>query len=167
MHNIHDQRARAYLWTKLRFISLLQELSSAILPAGNLQPSALPCLTSLEANLSFHKCKDLLFQVSAKLKLVRLECVDSLIHNTLEHDNLVSLCFAPMLKNAWNLSLIREINASASATLRDLTVNFRYTALHFARIDKAFAEIPDNQGAQQAVRMPKCDLAHCIACLHN
>lgn len=66
-----------------------------------------------------------LLQVSAKLKLVRLECIDSLIHNTLEHDNLVSLCFAPMLKNAWNLSLIREINASASATLRNLTVNFR------------------------------------------
>lgn len=64
-------------------------------------------------------------QVSAKLKLVRLECVDSLIHNTLEHDNLVSLCFAPMLKNAWNLSLIREVNASASATLRNLIVNFR------------------------------------------
>lgn len=64
-------------------------------------------------------------QVSAKLKLVRLECVESLIHNTLEHDNLVSLCFAPMLKCAWNLSLIREINANAAKTLRDLTVNFR------------------------------------------
>lgn len=67
-------------------------------------------------------------QVSAKLKLVRLELVDPLIHNTLEHDNLVSLCFAPMLKNAWNLSLIREINTSASNTLRNLSVNFRYVS---------------------------------------
>lgn len=64
-------------------------------------------------------------EVSAKLKLVRLECVDSLIHNTLEHDNLTALCFAPMLKKAWTRGLIQEINRSAASTLRNLTVNFR------------------------------------------
>lgn len=94
-------------------------------------------LTAFAANGSHHLvnlnlrdirnrlCFFIFMQVSAKLKLVRLELIDTLIHNTLEHDNLVSLCFAPMLKNAWNLSLIREINASASSTLRNLTVNFR------------------------------------------
>lgn len=65
-------------------------------------------------------------QVLAKLKLVRLECVDSLIHNTLEHGNLTALCFAPMLKDVWSRSLIQEINRNASATLRHLTVNFRW-----------------------------------------
>lgn len=64
-------------------------------------------------------------QVSAKLKLVRVECIDALIHNTLEHDNLASLCFAPMLQKAWSRGLVREINRSAAATLRNLTVHFR------------------------------------------
>lgn len=64
-------------------------------------------------------------QVSAKLKLVRVECIDSLIHNTLEHDNLASLCFAPMLQKAWTRGLIREVNNSAAKTLKRLTVNFR------------------------------------------
>ena len=64
-------------------------------------------------------------QVSAKLKLVRLELVNSLIYNTLQHDNLASLSFAPMLKDAWNTSLVREINSNAAKTLRNLTVNFR------------------------------------------
>lgn len=64
-------------------------------------------------------------EVSAKLKLVRLECVDLLIHNTLEHDNLTALCFAPMLKKVWSRSLIQEINRKTSSSLRNLTVNFR------------------------------------------
>jgi hypothetical protein len=67
----------------------------------------------------------ILVQVSAKLKLVRLECVDLLIHNTLEHDNLTALCFAPMLKKVWSRSLIQEINRKTSSSLRNLTVNFR------------------------------------------
>ena len=65
-------------------------------------------------------------QVSAKLKCVRTECIDELIHNTLAHDNLASLCFAPMMQRAWNQSLIREINRSASKSLRSLAVNFRW-----------------------------------------
>ena len=65
-------------------------------------------------------------QVSAKLKCVRTECIDELIHNTLAHDNLASLCFAPMMQKAWNQSLVREINRSASKTLRSLAVNFRW-----------------------------------------
>jgi len=65
-------------------------------------------------------------QVLAKLKLVRLECVESLIHNTLEHGNLTALCFAPMLKKVWSRSLIQEINRNAASTLRHLTVNFRW-----------------------------------------
>ena len=69
-------------------------------------------------------------QVSAKLKLVRVECIDALIHNTLEHDNLASLCFSPMLKKAWNRNLIREINHSAANTLKRLTVNFRHATSH-------------------------------------
>lgn len=58
-----------------------------------------------------------------------MECIDALVRNTLEHDNLSSLCFAPMLQKAWNLNLVREVNRCASATLKSLTVNFRCAAL--------------------------------------
>lgn len=66
-------------------------------------------------------------EVSAKLKLRvnHLDLVDRLIHNTLEHDNLTSLCFEPMLKKVWTSNLVQEINSSAASTLRNLTINFR------------------------------------------